>query len=266
MGAVQPLPTTGFSGHRAVKLLATDMDGTLTRQGQFTAALLQGLERLQARGVPVIIVTGRSAGWVNGLAHYLPVVGAMAENGGVYFPPGAAPEPLVEMADVAMYRQQLSAVFDQLRSRWPQLQESEDNRFRLTDWTFDITGLAQTDLDAMGQTCRRLGWGFVYSTVQCHIYKLGQSKAAGLQRVVKRHFAPLTTAEVLTLGDSPNDESMFDPAIFPLSVGVANVKDYWPQLTHHPAYVTHAPEVEGFLEVVETLVAASSPGVAEQQE
>ncbi|MBE9140405.1 HAD family phosphatase [Nodosilinea sp. LEGE 07088] len=259
MGEVQPLPAAGFSGHRAVKLLATDMDGTLTHQGQFTVALLQGLERLQASGFPVIIVTGRSAGWVHGLAHYLPVVGAMAENGGVYFPLDVAPELLLEVDDLAAHRQQLSAVFGQLRSRWPQLQESTDNRFRLTDWTFDITGLAQADLDAMGQTCRRLGWGFVYSTVQCHIYKPGQSKAAGLQRVVQRHFAPLTTDAVLTLGDSPNDESMFDPAIFPLSVGVANIKDYWPRLTHHPAYVTHAPEVAGFLEVVEALVAARPP-------
>ena len=252
MGEVQPLPGHGFSTR--VKLLATDMDGTLTHQGKFTPGLLQGLERLQAAGLPVMIVTGRSAGWVNGLAHYLPVVGAMAENGGVYFPQGGPPELLVDIADVVAHRQQLQTAFAQLQGRWPQIHESEDNRFRLTDWTFDLTELTQTDLNNMAQLSQSLGWGFTYSTVQCHLYKLGQSKAVGLQRLVQRYFAPVTSAEVVTVGDSPNDESMFNPALFPQSVGVANVVDYWSQLTHRPTYVTQAAEVAGFLELADVLM------------
>ncbi|TVQ14679.1 MAG: HAD family phosphatase [Leptolyngbya sp. DLM2.Bin27] len=255
MGEVQSTPTPRFLDFPAVKLLATDMDGTLTRQGKFTAALLQGLERLQTAGLPVVIVTGRSAGWVNGLAHYLPVTGAMAENGGMYFPKAGPPEPLIEISDLVAHRQQLQEAFAHLQWRWPQLQESDDNRFRLTDWTFNLTGLTQTDLDEMAQLCQTLGWGFTYSTVQCHLYKPGQSKAAGLQRMAQVHFADISPADIVTLGDSPNDESMFDPAIFPCSVGVANVKDYWQRLSHCPAQVTQAAEVDGFLELVEALVA-----------
>lgn len=236
-----------------MKLLATDMDGTLTRQGKFTAALLKGLEQLQAAALPVVIVTGRSAGWVNGLAHYLPVAGAMAENGGVYFPLTSPPEPLTAIPDLVAHRQALATVFAQLQQQWPQLQESDDNRFRLTDWTFDLTGLTQADLDEMAQLCESLGWGFTYSTVQCHLFTLGQSKATGLLQVLERHFASISSAEVLTLGDSPNDESMFAPALFPYSVGVANVKDYWEHLTHRPTFVTQAAEVDGFLELVELL-------------
>jgi HAD superfamily hydrolase (TIGR01484 family) len=255
MGQVQPIPFAEFVGATSVKLLATDMDGTLTRHGKFTAALLKGLERLQAAGLPVVIVTGRSAGWVNGLAHYLPVAGAMAENGGVYFPPSGRAEALVNLPDLAAHRQALAAVFAQLQRHWPQLQESDDNRFRLTDWTFDLSGLAQSDLDAMAEQCQALGWGFTYSTVQCHLFTPGQSKAAGLQQVLQRHFSPITPAEIATLGDSPNDESLFDPALFPQSIGVANVADYLPRLAHHPAYITQAAEVEGFLELVQALSA-----------
>ncbi|PSN10047.1 HAD family hydrolase [filamentous cyanobacterium CCT1] len=253
MGEVQPLPTRGFS--QTVKLLATDMDGTLTRQGKFTAALLNGLEQLQGQGFPVMVVTGRSAGWVNGLAHYLPVTGAMAENGGVYFPLHAAPELLVDIPDLVTHRQQLRVTFSELQRHWPQLQESDDNRFRLTDWTFDLKGLSEADLEAMANVCHTLGWGFTYSTVQCHLFKRGQSKATGLLQVLQRHFAPITSAEVITLGDSPNDESLFDPALFPHSVGVGNVKDYWDQLNYRPAYVSQADEVEGFLELVNILTA-----------
>ncbi|WP_035986751.1 HAD family hydrolase [Leptolyngbya sp. KIOST-1] len=251
MGEVQPLPSHGFS--QAVKLLATDVDGTLTHQGKFTAALLTGLEQLQGAGIPTLLVTGRSAGWVNGLAHYLPVTGAMAENGGVYFPPHGSPELLVDIPDLVVHRQQLSEAFQQLRWRWPQLQESDDNRFRLTDWTFDLQGFSTADLEAMAKLCQALGWGFTYSTVQCHLFKLGQSKATGLLKVLQRYFAPIASSEVITLGDSPNDVSLFDPSVFPQSVGVANVKDYWQHLTYHPAYIAHAEEVEGFLELVNAL-------------
>jgi HAD superfamily hydrolase (TIGR01484 family) len=261
MGEVQPFSQASFLGKSVLgsptpRLLATDMDGTLTRQGKFTAALVQGLEQLQRAGLPVVIVTGRSAGWVNGLAHYLPVAGAMAENGGVYFPPGRSPELLSNIADLSTHRQRLGEAFQQFQARWPQLQESDDNGFRLTDWTFDIADLTQSDLAAMAQLSQSLGWGFTYSTVQCHLFQPGQSKAAGLQQVLQRHFGAIAPNAVVTLGDSPNDESLFDPALFPTSVGVANIQDYWPQLTYRPAYVTAAAEVEGFLEVAAALLQA----------
>ncbi|MEO0986836.1 MAG: HAD hydrolase family protein, partial [Cyanobacteria bacterium J06639_14] len=69
-----------------IRLIATDMDGTLTQQGQFTASLSQALEALAAEGLATIIVTGRSAGWVQGILAYLPIVGAIAENGGIFMP------------------------------------------------------------------------------------------------------------------------------------------------------------------------------------
>jgi hydroxymethylpyrimidine pyrophosphatase-like HAD family hydrolase len=48
-----------------IRLVATDMDGNLTTYGKFTSSLLQALENFAASGVQVLIVTGRSAGWVN---------------------------------------------------------------------------------------------------------------------------------------------------------------------------------------------------------
>src|SRR5919202_4841916 len=69
-----------------IRLIATDMDGTLTQHGKFTANLLRAFERLIAVDIPVLIVTGRSAGWVSGLVSYLPVAGAIAENGGLFYP------------------------------------------------------------------------------------------------------------------------------------------------------------------------------------
>lgn len=238
----------------SVRLVATDMDGTLTTEGKFTPALLQAFEQLAAVGIQVLIVTGRSAGWVSGLAHYLPIWGAIAENGGLLY----AGEPrsealLVTLSDIKQHRQQLAEMFQHLRTIFPALRESDDNRFRLTDWTFDLQGLANAELEHIEHLCQNGSWGFTYSTVQCHIKLRSQDKATGLLNVLQQHFPDYVAENVLTVGDSPNDESLFDASRFPLSVGVANVLDYHDRLAYQPAYVTSAAAGEGFRELAHLL-------------
>ena len=111
----------------------------------------------------------------------------------------------------------------------------------------------------MTDNCHEHGWGFTYSTVQCHIKPLPQDKASGLAQVIRQQFPGLEHHQVLTVGDSPNDESMFDPAQFPHSVGVANVRHYLDALAHHPAFVTQAEEGEGFRELAEALLSMNTP-------
>jgi HAD superfamily hydrolase (TIGR01484 family) len=239
---------------KQVRLIATDMDGTLTHQGKFTANLLQALQELAIANIPVLIVTGRSAGWVNGLVSYLPVVGAIAENGGLaYFQPDIS-EMIVPIPNLAEHRQKLAQTFADLQTHFPHLQESSDNRFRLTDWTFDIQKLTEADLEFLSDRCQAQGWSFTYSTVQCHIKMLHQDKAIALTHVLQHYFPNLQPDQVLTVGDSPNDESLFNGDRFPLSVGVANVLHYRDRLTHQPAYVTHAAEAEGFCEVARMVI------------
>lgn len=246
-----------------IRLIATDMDGTLTQQEKFTAPVIATLEQLAALPLPVLIVTGRSAGWVSGLCYYLPVVGAIAENGGIFFratqPQG---EILSTIADIDLHRQKLAAMFAQLQSHLPQLQPSADNPFRLTDWTFDVTGLSASEMQTCAQLCHSAGWGFTYSTVQCHIKLATQDKAQGIQTVIQQHFPELYSeplTQILTVGDSPNDESMFDPAIFPLSVGVANLAAYRDRVRHFPPYLTRSREGAGFCELAQSFLRQSRP-------
>lgn len=239
---------------KTLRLIATDMDGTLTRQGKFSRELLQGLETLQAADIPVLIVTGRSAGWVSGLVHYLPVQGAIAENGGLYYSANRdQPVFLSTIADMTTHRQQLAQTYQRLKSEFPQLHESADNRFRITDWTFDNRNLSVEQLEHLNALCISMDWGFTYSSVQCHIKPRSQDKATGLIQVLRDHFPQYQPEQVLTVGDSPNDASLFNPQLFPLSVGVANVLDYRDELDYKPAYVTNATEGDGFCELVEYL-------------
>lgn len=231
------------------------MDGTLTQQGKFTASLFQAFEDLSEANIPVLIVTGRSAGWMSGLVSYLPVVGAIAENGGLfYLAENAQPVALTPIADLAEHRQQLADAYQCLKSEFPHIQESTDNPFRLTDWTFDNCNLSLTELKHLDALCTSMGWGFTYSSVQCHIKPASQDKAVGLMQVLQNYFPEYKAEQVVTVGDSPNDASLFNPQVFPVSVGVANVLDYAKELIYQPAYVTKAAEGEGFCELAQYLI------------
>jgi hydroxymethylpyrimidine pyrophosphatase-like HAD family hydrolase len=235
-----------------IRLVATDMDGTLTCHEKFTPALFQALEQLQQAGIPVVIVTGRSAGWVSAVSYYFPIAGAICENGGLFYQ-GERSELLVEI-EIESHRQGLAAMFTQLQQRFPRIQPSFDNPFRLTDWTFDVAGLSDPDLAVIDSMCAASGWGFTYSTVQCHIKLPQQDKAIGLQQVLQRHFPGVMCDQIVTVGDSPNDVSLFNPQIFPHSIGVKNVSKYTKQLKYQPCYITDSAEGKGFCELASYLI------------
>lgn len=239
----------------AIRLMGADMDRTLTIAERFTPVVLQALADLATAQISVVIVTGRSAGWVSAIAHYLPVCGAIAENGGIFYTANA--ERLLQpIANLTQHRQALALTFHMLQTRFPQIRESSDNQFRRTDWTFDVAGLSEPDLHIMAQICQSQGWSFTYSTIQCHIKLPQQSKAAGLLAVMQADFPGYTPQQTVTIGDSPNDETLFDTTVFPLSVGVANVLNYRDRLQHEPAYITAAAEGQGFCELAHWLMGA----------
>ena len=219
-----------------IRLVATDMDGTLTSSGEFTPALLKAFELLGQHNIDVMIVTGRSAGWVSAIVNYLPVVGAIAENGGLYIDKQSGKSQILpNIPRFSQHRDCLETLFNCLRKRYLGLCPSADNPYRITDWTFDSEGLTQSDLEWMQATCNAKLMDFTYSTVQCHIKVKGQEKALGLNKVLRQKFPNVTAASIVTVGDSPNDASLFDPDQFPHSVGVANVSHYLGVLAHTPA-------------------------------
>jgi HAD superfamily hydrolase (TIGR01484 family) len=248
----RPLQSLTSGQLKNIRLIATDMDGTLTKDGKFTPQLLATFAALTEMNITILIVTGRSAGWVSGLAEYLPIQGAIAENGGLFYRTNHPVEYLVEIADRRSHRQALQQMFQTLQQAFPKIQESSDNLFRITDWTFDVAGLDRNALKEMGDRCHTQGFGFTYSTVQCHIRLPQQDKAVGLMQVLKQ-FPDLSMDQVITVGDSPNDESLFERDRFPISVGVANVQHYLKDLNHQPSYMTDGFEADGFCELGELI-------------
>jgi HAD superfamily hydrolase (TIGR01484 family) len=239
-----------------IKMVAADIDGTLTEGHKFTPQLLYAIERLNAKDIQLLLVTGRSAGWVSAVVNYLPVVGAIAENGGVYFDGrGEDYDLFLPIENITDHRDRLANVFWELQSLYPQIEESLDNQFRITDWTFDLKGLNSAQLGEIRSRCQAWGWDFTYSSIQCHIKSIGQDKSTGILNTIEQYFPNLKRTQILTVGDSPNDETMFDRSLFPHSVGVANIQPYLDRLNHIPQYITTHSEVNGFCELVDFLLA-----------
>ena len=234
------------------KLICTDMDGTVTVCGQFTPKLLFTFNRLQSNNITVVIATGRSAGWCAGLALYLPgIYGVIAENGGLFYK--AQQEEAPHFFHAQETRQELETAFKALQKDFPDLKPSSDNAFRHTDWTFDKGHLTVVELAQMKQQVQDYGLDLIYSSVQVHIKAPEQSKGHALQQLLKQEFPELTLAQVVTVGDSPNDQSLFE-AHFPQSVAVANIHEYWDQLDVYPNYRATQPEGHGFIELTECIL------------
>ncbi len=76
----------------------------------------------------MLIVTGRASGWASALVTDLPVVGAIAENGGLFYPgDNSNPVGLASIPNVVRHRQRLADAYQYLKAEFLQIQESTDN-------------------------------------------------------------------------------------------------------------------------------------------
>ena len=79
---LQPFAAMPGSALAGLRVLVADIDDTITAGGKLPARTLELFEELEAVGLVVVLVTGRSAGWAQALAGYLPGVRlVVGENG-----------------------------------------------------------------------------------------------------------------------------------------------------------------------------------------
>jgi len=247
---LRPLAEAPASQLRSIRLLATDIDGTMTRAGKLSPDVLSALEALHASGVEVLPVTGRSAGEALGLARYLPTVkGALAENGAVRVVPDAPHQLLFGEVD----RARLLAVARTLAEPGDALQPAPCAHFRLADVAFERAGRPQGLLQRLQVRALENGVHLSWSSVHVHLSLHPPDKGAGLLAWLRE--AGLSPAEVATIGDAPNDAGFWTPGRFGLPVGTSDVAAQAEVLTALPAFgVGHA--ADGWLQLAQALLAA----------
>ena len=251
-------PLTDLRG--PVRALFSDIDGTMTTGERIEAATYAALERLEAAGVPLILVTGRSAGWGQAFMKLMPALAVVTENGGVTFvrdgrrltklygvPPASLPEWRRRMNDAAV----------EAMSKVPGARLSSDSKYRevdlAIDWNEEVA-LTKEDAEACAEVIRKAGFAAVRSSVHVNFNPPHFDKLSACKVVIKQVLGgdEAELAPYVFVGDALNDAPMFGG--FPASVGVANVRAWWDELPAKPAFVTEQAEGAGLRELIDHIV------------
>jgi len=259
-----PLSQWPAAARAPVHGVLTDIDDTLTTEGEITPDALSALHRLHAAGLPVFAITGRPAGWSEAFALAWPVNAIVAENGAVALSCGAdgrlqkaylQSEP-VRRANFA----RLQAAAQHILQTLPQARLATDSPGRETDIAIDHSEYAQLsepDIAQVVALMREGGLNATASSIHINGWIGGHDKLEGARWIVREHLGRELDDELerwVYVGDSTNDARMFGH--FLNSVGVANVARFLPSLSHPPRYITPSERGAGFAEVVDALLAA----------
>ncbi|MBX3159374.1 MAG: HAD-IIB family hydrolase [Deltaproteobacteria bacterium] len=243
-----------------VRALFSDVDGTMTTGDRIEASTYEALERLGEAGIPVIMVTGRPAGFGQAFMKMTPVLAVVSENGGVTFVRnGRKLEKLygVPQASLPEWRRRMNDTAVEVMSKVPGARLSSDSKYREVDLAIDWNeeaSLSRDDAELCVDMIRRAGFTAVRSSVHVnfgppHFDKLSACKTV-IRQVLKGNVDDL--APYCFVGDALNDAPMFGG--LPTSVGVANVKHWWDELAHKPAYLTEHAEGRGLRELIAHLM------------
>ncbi len=260
LAALPPALAGGFH------TVLTDIDDTLTTEGQLTPEAYAALAALHRGRLRVVPVTGRPAGWCDHIARMWPVDGVVGENGAFYMWHDAASGRLRtrHRLDDAQRRdcaQRLAAVREQILREVPGCALASDQFCRLYDLAIDfredVPALPAAAVDRIVAIMQSAGMTAKVSSIHVNGW-LGSWDKLSTARLMlaERWGIDLDTERerIVYAGDSPNDEPMF--AFFPHAVGVANVLDFRDSLCALPAWITPSRAGAGFVELANALLAA----------
>jgi HAD superfamily hydrolase (TIGR01484 family) len=250
---------------KEIAYVLCDLDDTLTLDGRLPAASYGALERLFDNGRQVVVVTGRPGGWCDMIARFWPICGVVGENGAFYFKYDHENRRMIrrfqQEADERRQKMtKLKELYEALEADFPGFAISADQTYRECDLAIDFcedvapVPMAQVlelrdALAAGGATVKVSSihlnaWFGTYSKLE--MTKTFFHDELGLDLEAER-------AKAVYVGDSPNDEPMFE--FFTHSIGVANVREFVDQMTHPPRWITQEPGGFGFEEISELLLA-----------
>jgi HAD superfamily hydrolase (TIGR01484 family) len=253
-------PRSALAGVRGV---FTDIDDTLTRGGAIEPAALEALHALHRAGLPVVAITGRPLAWSEPFVQAWPVAAIVPENGAVALireGEAVVVEYAQDLATRARNEQRLRQVAARVLAEVPGATLARDSAGRVTDIAIDHSEFAHLDDAAIAQVVavmRSEGMSATVSSIHVNGWFGDHTKLSGARWMLRRLFGRELDAERerwVYVGDSTNDQAMFGH--FPLSVGVANLRDFAPVLHTWPAYLTEGARGAGFAEVAQRLLAA----------
>jgi hypothetical protein len=244
-----------------VRALFSDVDGTMTTGDRIEAKTYQALEQLGEAGVPLVMVTGRSAGFGHAFMKMTPVLACVCENGGVTFVrEGRKVTKLygVPAQSIPEWRRRMYDVVAEVGKIVSGARLSADSKYREVDLAIDWNEearLSRDDALKCVAIIRKAGFAAVRSSVHVNFGPPHFDKLSAAMTVVRTVLGGDANdlRPYVYVGDALNDAPMFHG--FPSSVGVANIKVWWDELAFKPAFLTERAEGAGLRELVAHILA-----------
>jgi HAD superfamily hydrolase (TIGR01484 family) len=249
-----------------VKAVLTDIDDTLTLHGRLPAEAYDALWKLKRAGIRVIPITGRPAGWCDLIARQWPVDGVVGENGAFYFRYDDAAKAMIRVyAQSADERRANSAklwtIAERVLKDFPGTAIASDQAYReidvAIDFCEDVPPLPLATAQKIAEAFHAEGAAAKVSSIHVNAWFGTHDKLTMSRRFLAEAFDISIEKDIKTIaycGDSPNDAPMY--AVFPLGIGVANVKPYAKIMPHLPRYVTAGEGGHGFAEFAHAVLEA----------
>lgn len=263
-GALRPLVELSEAACRALRGVVFDIDDTMTRGGRLEPDAYDALCRLTRAGLEAVAVTGRPLAWADVLSRLWPVAVAVGENGAGWTWRDQRGAMRCAHYDDDAARARYQPLFERVRAAvrdaLPHVRETEDMSGRRCDLAFDVgerVSLPAREIAKLRALIEAAGARCVVSSVHAHAVPGDWDKARGSVRAVRDALdvdIEREPARWLFVGDSGNDAEAF--AFFPLSVGVANVRDHLANLPRPPAFITDGARGQGFAELARHVLAA----------
>jgi HAD superfamily hydrolase (TIGR01484 family) len=244
----------------------SDIDDTITTDGQLTPQAYAAMDELRRAGLRVILITGRPAGWCDHIARMWPVDGVIGENGAFYYWYDHATRKLkcrhlLNASEREAHAAKLAAVRDTILREVPGCAVASDQFCRLYDLAIDfcedVTPLPASAIDRIVALMEQAGMTAKVSSIHVNGWFGSYDKLSMAQLMLSERYQLELSQErerCLFVGDSPNDAPMF--AYLPHAVGVANVTAFADRMSALPAYVTPSRGGAGFAELACALVSA----------
>lgn len=250
-------------------VVAFDLDDTLTVHGELPSSVHEHLEKIRAAGWLTVLVTGRSAGWVDALIKLLPFDAVVGENGGLlsFWPSRKLQRKEREEATKLFWtpsgykskapegiRERHQEATQKILAKFPRARVASDQPYRIYDLAIDFSEevdppmsfsdaeLIKKEFDALGATAK-------VSSIHVNGWWGSFTKEQGLRELLEKHYLKSLETDLIYVGDSPNDGPLF--AVAGMSVGVANIRHFIGKSDFHwPHYITQHEAGHGAQELL----------------
>jgi len=266
MTTLQPLADWPHNVRAGLKGVFADIDDTLTTDGRVPSGVYLAMEKLRQRGLLVMPVTGRPAGWCDMIARTWPVDAVVGENGAMAFCYDGASQQMrrlyMDPPDVRLEnRQRLELIKDDVIKSVSGVRVAADQPYRETDLAIDfnedVRGLPEAAIDETVAIFDKHGATAKVSSIHVNGWFGDYDKLTTTKHLMTQFFDVSLDDDAdayAYIGDSPNDAPMF--GFFANSVGVANLMALQDRCPALPAWITPSARSVGFVEMADAILDA----------